>query len=142
MKKKRPAKQHFVLDIIPYRKEMFVCTGVTSYEELLRKQPKGAAKWYINWLEENKDSIEKNIKSSATGFVFFNTLKGGAVLFLRDYADTWNYWEVLMHELTHYIDFLGEQIGLDADHTEARAYLFEYLFHTIRRILQGIDPKP
>jgi hypothetical protein len=47
-------------------------------------------------------------------------------------------WEVLMHELHHYVNFLSRHVGLEVE-IEAQASLQEYLFRSIRRKLQGID---
>lgn len=118
-----------------------MCAGFRSYKELIKHQPKGAAKWYLDWLESHKEAFDKDFKGQCKGACFFDSDHGSSVIILRDYNDSWEYWEVLMHELSHYLDFIGTQVGI-TDETEARAYLFEHLFHSIRRILQGIDPKP
>lgn len=136
--KERPKVQHFTIDVPPYRKQIFVCTGFTSYKQLRKAQSKRAEKWYLEWLDTHKENLELQFNGKWTGSVFFNTEHGVAVFTLRGYHDCWDYWECLIHELSHYLDFLGDQVGI-AKETEARAYLMEFLFRRIRRKLQGLD---
>lgn len=57
---------------------------------------------------------------------------GGYMLLLVDYKDKWEFWETLMHECSHIVDFMAQQRSFVFE-TEARAYLHEYLFRNIRR---------
>ena len=60
------------------------------------------------------------------------------LLLLRPYQDAWEYWETLMDEIQHIVQYLAKCKGMN-DEPEAQAYLFEFLFRSIRRKLQGTD---
>lgn len=139
MAKKRPARQWFTLEMDPYRKNVFVCAGFKSWEEIRKVQPKGAPEWWYKFLDDIREKMEEDFrKGIAKGSCFFDDRHGAGIMILRPFDDTWEYWEVIIHECSHYLDFLGEQIGLSVRETEARAYLLEFMFRRIRRTLQGI----
>ena len=57
------------------------------------------------------------------------------ILFMKNMKRDWYFWETLLHEITHIVHTLSRKGGFE-DETEHKAYLTEYLFREIRRILQ------
>lgn len=51
--------------------------------------------------------------------------------------DSWETWEILIHEITHVVDFYSTRGGFENE-PENRAYLMEYLFREIRSKIQGV----
>ena len=132
----------WVEDIDPYHSGLLVLVGVEDKKEVFRYLKKIKAlvpfsKWVLTEFDDWKETMEKN----SGQFCWNDKLEGGgsgAVLMLRPYADAWNYWEILIHELCHVVNRLGKQKGF-LEEMEAQAYLQEHLFHSIRRKLQGIE---
>jgi hypothetical protein len=58
-------------------------------------------------------------------------IHNGSCLWIKDEKDL----SVLVHELTHLIDFFSESYGF-SDEMEFRAYLMEYVFSEIFKYLQ------
>lgn len=137
--KKKPKPIMFVQDFGTYTNEILVLCGVTDKKELLKYLKKVKAKFeFSKWVLEDFDGWKKDIeKKHLAQFCFNNEIQGG-VLMLRPMEDCWNYWEVLMHEVHHIVQNLAKQKGM-FEELEAQAYLFEYLFKSIRRILMGVD---
>lgn len=94
-------------------------------------------------MKENEEDWDELLgkKSNAHAFCSVHTHYGSGLIVLPPYEDTWKFWETVMHELTHYVKFLCENISAEKEQ-ELRAYMHEYLFRKIRRILQGDEPKP
>lgn len=140
-KKTKPRKQKrsskpllFVQNHGTLSNETLVAIGATGDEMVAYLKRIKANKGMIEWVRTWKDS-----KPSPTGWVRTESEKGWTVLWLRAYEDTWDYWEVMIHELSHLMDFvMNDQKSMQGE-TEARAYQAEYLFRSIRRKIQGLD---
>lgn len=129
----------FIQDYGTYRNEILVMAGITDKQEVYKYLKKNRvkpdiSKWILNDFNEWKEAIEKKQK----GLFCWNEECSGTVLFLRSFEDTWDYWEVLMHEAHHIVHQMASA-KMMLKEMDAQAYLFEYLFHSIRRKLQGID---
>lgn len=129
--------KYFVEDVIPYRKELLICTGLKSTEEILKtgKELK-LSNGFKEFIKGKKEFIDKSIKENCAFMMVDHRCAG--IIRLRDYEDSWEFWETLIHELNHYVHFLCENIGAESE-LELQAYLQEYLFRSIRRKLQGVD---
>lgn len=130
------------MNVEPYRKQLFVCTGFKKGSEIVKIQERISDRdsWKM-WCRKQEEIWDGLLDGSNSGFCSFNAENGSGIIALQEYNDSWEYWEVLIHELTHYVQDLLVKIHAD-DEGEARAYLHEHLFHVIRRILQGVDPIP
>lgn len=135
----QPAKQHWLQSTHQYRKDIFVSTGLSA-KEMVREIKKFKPKKYILDFIEKRESEWKEIIEKNCAFVTMEESHGVLFIRLREYQDSWEFWETLIHELSHLLDFMAGQQKWETE-TEARAYLQEYLFHEIRRKLQGIVPK-
>ena len=93
---------------------------------------------FSKWVLKDFSDWEENIKNKNKGLFCWNEMVEGCVLLLRPYQDAWEYWETLMHEIQHIVQYLAKCKGMN-DEPEAQAYLFEFLFRSIRRKLQGTD---
>lgn len=133
-------KAIFVQKYGTYTNEMVVIAGVTDKKEVFRYLKKIKAKpKFSKWLLENFDDWTDCLKNKNKGLFCYNDIIGeGTVLLLRSPDDSWEYWEVLMHEIHHTVQHLAKT-KMMFEEVEAQAYLFEFLFHSIRRKLRGVD---
>lgn len=100
----------------------------------------------VNYLKRNKE-IGKKVTDrlgrkgieelkNMNGAVLNNTeTKFPAILFMKNEKRDWYFWGTLIHEITHIVHTISYKGGFE-DETEHKAYLTEYLFREIRRILQ------
>lgn len=126
----------FIQPIDPYRQDMIVAAGATKNDILRFCKKKKVIKEFIDII---KDAEAFNIQKEKLG-VFYWEKKGEHLLFLlllRPFKDVWEYWECLIHELAHTVQKLAEDKMME-DEDEARAYLQDFLFRSIRRRLQGL----
>ena len=135
--RRRPAVQWFRQGVDPYHKDIFVCTGFSTMAQV--KQHIGKCdRWFADWLEIKTEDFAKLAKDDHHAFVMTHPTRGAAIIRLRSYRNQWYFWETLLHEIHHYVEQLSEQCGFD-DELEAKAYLQEHLFRSIRRQFQGLD---
>lgn len=132
----------FSQDIAPYRKEILVSIGAETKDILdyvNKKCTKQAKKDFPEIIKQHRDLFDR-VKTEKNGYALHFVKDGRSylILLLRKFEDTWVYWETLLHELSHIIDWVVEDCMLEKE-TEARAYLHEHLFNRIRRKLQGTD---
>ena len=135
-KKKKLVKCLFIEDCGIFQNQILVGVGV-SYKEIIDFSKKEKANdWFTKGLEERKDIIESLIKEGKTGFVMEgNDLRGAFLLWLEKYDwKDWHTIEVLLHELHHLVYFTARQKSFEME-LEAQAFLFEDLFHRMRRKL-------
>lgn len=129
----------FVQEYGTYTNELLVLVGIEDKKKLLAYLKKIKAKFdFSKWVLEDFDGWKERIKKNNPGLFCWNDIVEGAVLVLRPYQDTWEYWECLMHEIHHIVQHLAKTRFM-YEEQEAQAYLFEFLFHSVRRKLQGID---
>lgn len=137
MKKRsrRPKKLVFIQDWGSYSNETVVAVGATHKDVMDFVAKLRLEKGIIKWLEDLKDITEK-IEDKA----YTVSRDGRTLLWMPAYEDCWEYWETLIHEINHLIDFVLVERKRMSPETEAKSYQFEYLFRSIRRKLQGTDP--
>lgn len=130
MRKKR-TRQYFVQGCGTYTNQILVVVGYTPAETAALMRRKKFHKYVINEYEkDHKDEPEDR----GLGACWFHD--GASVIWFPQYENTWNFWETLIHEIFHFVHFMGEQRNME-DEDEALAYLQEYLFRQIRRKLMG-----
>lgn len=137
-RQKKPAKkQAWIQCTGQWRTHIFISTGFSGKDIVRfaqRKFIKDGAKAIASKEKEFQEMINQDC---AFTHCFPN---GTIVLRLREYEDTWVFWQTLVHELSHTVDFISEHLGFQKEQ-EARAYLDEFLFKQIRKKLQGHMPK-
>ena len=145
MKKKSNKPKHkplvFSQDIHPYRHEMLVCVGASADDAkkwLKEFGKKGVKDDYLKFVNDSEQCFLDVSTGKHLGMAFAQLQSHYLVLLLPKPKDVWEYWESLLHELSHVLDWLCEWKMLIGE-TEARAYLHEWLFNQIRRKIQGID---
>ncbi len=131
----RPEKQAWLQQTHQWRKDIFVSTGYSAKEIVRGIKKMHAVKWMVDWIEKEEADWQKIIDAGCA-FVSMEPKHGALILRLRNYQDTWEFWETLIHELNHVVDGMADNIKFEKE-WEARAYLQEYLFHEIRRKLIG-----
>ena len=131
---KKTKQVAFIQDHSCFPSEMMVCVGLSQEQILKEAKRLKVVKDYLAFLKEMPEAPGTNPRA----WLYY---KGGkyCLVFLK-YEDTWAFWELLLHELIHTVDVISKD-GAFADEMEGRAYLAEYLFRSIRRKLQGLDPK-
>ena len=121
---------------------MLVCVGITDKKAVFRYLKKIHAKVeFSKWVLTEFDNWKKDLEEKNIGQLCWHDdleKQYGLVLMLRPYFDAWDYWQVLIHELNHVVQFLAKKKGFQ-DEPENQAYLQEHLFRSIRRKLQGTD---
>lgn len=134
MKKKKPLI--FIQDCGVWKQDVIVLVGGTKTDLLEFSKKVKARKEIIKFLTEN--DFFKGIRPTDLGAFCWEDEVRIAVLYLKPYQDSWEYWETLIHELNHAVHVFSIQKGFEKE-MEAQAYLQEYLFHRIRRKLQGVE---
>lgn len=139
MKSKLLKDTTFVQDYGTYSNEILVIVGEQNKKELFKYLKKiKAIKEFSKWVLENLDEWNKSIKDKNKGQFCYDDGVNGTVLMLRSTHDSWEYWEILMHECHHIVQHLAKRKGM-FEEVEAQAYLQEFLFRSIRRKLMCID---
>lgn len=140
MKKRqvKPKTKIFVQTHGTYPNETLVCVGGTLADAIKYAKRIKAKKGFIEWLETcDREDKENQATPSQSGYVRYLTDKGFTFMWLKPFEDTWDFWETLIHELSHLVDFVLTEQKRMGKETEARAYHLEYLFREIRRELQA-----
>lgn len=132
-KKKRIKAFAFVQEWGLFPDETLVVVGADTKEEIIRLANKArAGKPFMG-------NIKDADLPSEPFFIRFENGTKGSILRLPKYEDTWTFWETLIHELHHAVQFtLAKGRGMDEE-PEGLAYSQEILFRKIRRKLQGIE---
>jgi len=112
--------------------DIMVIVGARNKEDVLKK----FKHWKIDpgvtkrWLEE--PLLDELLKQEAGSILFKDKLE--IIYFFREWKDTPYFQKVLVHEVSHMVDTIAKNKNF-VEETEARAYLSEYLFDTIRKSL-------
>ena len=142
MKRKTKQKKFvFLQDIDPYFADVLVCAGVSLEEakRFVKKEFKPSfRKPFAEWLDSDKELFDTLLRKEMKGYTIFDKKKIYLAILLQEVQDDWQYWETLMHELHHLVEHVSNVRMLD-DEIEAKAYLQEHLFRSIRRKLQGVE---
>ena len=126
----------FIQDCGTYSNEILVGIGVNKKEVLVFAKKKRFKKDVIKWIEEDEDIFK--IKELNKGLFCYNDKAGCSILLLNPYSECWDYWETLIHEISHIVHKITkDKMMLHED--EAKAYLSDFLFRKIRRKIQGVD---
>jgi hypothetical protein len=106
-----------------------------SYEDIVKfSNKKFIDRQFRKFIESREKIIKKNI-DFANGFVCFDKNNGFGILWMKEFTDVWDNYEILVHELYHLVDYISEQKQIE-EGGEARAYLMEYVFNKTRRMIQ------
>lgn len=118
-------KKLFITDCGTYSNEILVAINC-DYEDIVKYLKKVKVK--SDFIEEAKDKIIGMMDNA--GFVchFDNS---SFLVGLKLKTLDWEFYEVLLHECCHVVQFLFERRKVVGD--EAFAYQLEYIFKTIRR---------
>ncbi len=135
---KKPKKVIFVQGWGIWQHDTLVLVGASLLDGLAYAKKKKLKKEYVNWLaslvEEYPDKHNLHTDQGAV----FSSSAGRTLLMLKEFRNDWDYWETLLHEIIHLIDFvISEQVNA-SNEKEARAYTAEYLFRQIRRKVSGL----
>ena len=127
----------FLQDCGIFSNEIIVSAGCPKEEILkyLKKLPR-VKKEAIEWIAKEERAFE--VFNRNTGATWYDN--GRTLLLLGRPKDDWDYWECLIHEISHIVTFMARDKMFENE-DECRAYLHEYLFHRIRRKLMGFDKK-
>lgn len=116
-----------------YDQETLVCVGM-SPEEILAYAKKH--KFNKQTIKNFENEIPKLNKLYQGGCAITCVSGNTTCLILRNYEDTWSYWETLMHECYHLVYHVFGR-NLMSTEEEAFAYQLEFMFRSIRRKLQN-----
>src|SRR3990167_8657873 len=138
-KKKTQAieKPFFIQIVIPlYRISVIVFLGV-SLEEIIKTGIKRGIKserFTTNW----KQWIENEMEQETQGLVCdFGEKNKDVLMWIRKRPRKLSEYAVLYHELYHVVDHIADSRNFSQDDkiSEPKAYLFEYLFTEISKVL-------
>lgn len=131
---KKPVKMIFLQTHGTYQNETLVLVGVTIGEAIKFAKRGRYKKDFVEWLIEVEQECKENGGlPSESGFFYYDKKKGYTTLWLNPFEDTWDFWETLIHELSHIVDFVLTEQKKMGPESEARAYHLEFLFREIRR---------
>ena len=134
MKKKNPII--FIQPIDPYKTDALIACDISQEEIVKWLKKQKVRKDFLDWVETDKNTFEVLEKNMAI-FCWNEKIRGNMII-LKNYKDSWEFWETLMHEI-HHLVFEMSKRKMMLEEMEAQAYLFEHLFHSIRRKLRKID---
>ena len=142
MKKPRTYKPCiFTQDYGTYTNEILVMSGISDKKKVFAYLKKIRANVdFTKWVLTDFDELRNRLGKTESGLFAWNDKVNGTVLFLKQCSDSWDFWEALMHECSHIVHRIAKKKGFLENEVEAQAYLFEYLFRSIRRKLTGLDP--
>jgi hypothetical protein len=127
----RVKKFFFIQDSGIFKQEIAVSIG-HSKDEILKLAKKEKFKQeFFGVLDDS------NFRTNETeGAVYFDVKTNTVwLLEMKAYEDTWEFWEILLHEIVHIVQRLRRKMWIENE-DEAEAYLAEHLFHSIRRKIQ------
>lgn len=90
--------------------------------------------------EFKKQLLEDDVIWEKCNGMVIDYENGGYLFILNNYKDEWPFWETLMHECSHLVDFIARRNNFILE-TEAKAYLHEYLFRNLRRTIYNYYKK-
>jgi hypothetical protein len=117
--------------------EMVVCVGIKSGNNLATWLKKFGVKKVKNLLsKENIAEIDSIIAKRYEGFIYRVTKdkENYYFLYLRDFKNSWQSFDVLLHELVHYKQLQWENKRIK-DEFEFEAYFVESCYRVLRRKL-------
>lgn len=129
----------FIQDCGHYSNQLLVICGATKKETFTFLKKKKIIYAKSKWVLENFDEWNGLVPKTKLGLFCWDTEIDTTVLFLGKFSDDWVYLETLMHELHHATLHIAKQKGF-LEEMENQAYLFEFLFRSIRRKISGVDP--
>lgn len=137
-KKKKKSDEYWIFkqDTGIFKHEILITVGATTEQVL--KSLIDAEDSIKELAEAHDEQFKELVDSKMAGYALCDRVSKHIILALGSYQDDWYYWETLAHELHHVVEYMSDFKLLDGE-LEAKAYLFEYLFRSIRRKLQGID---
>ena len=102
------------------------------HKHLNKKNNKVTSDWVKNWAKDIK------VPSDNRGGGLFYGVESNKplILFLPhlNKKEPWSFYEVLIHELNHFIHYAGKYYGFEEE-VEFKAYLQESMFREIRRLI-------
>jgi hypothetical protein len=115
-----------------YGVDVMVMVGAKTKKDVLSLMKKQRVrKETVNfWM--NHEHLTWLFKQDAGSFVRDNELE--VIYCFKDWKDDSKHIEILVHEVSHMVDSIAEHKNLVKE-TEARAFLSEYIFKTIRNSL-------
>lgn len=123
----------FIQTLHPYPDDLIVVVGVETVEEierLLKKKYTGLKPWFYELLKAESDCFKKETAGKSPGFTL--KMEIGTILWFKEFSFSWKDFGTLIHEIYHVIDFtLEEERGMQ-DEMEAKAYMMEWLFESLR----------
>lgn len=135
--KKLSKKCLFVQDTGIFTDEFVVAIGYNHAEILEELKQIKATKEVFDFVRSTKQKFEEYVKGNSGG-VFFNEEGKAILMHFQKWSDTWDFWEVLLHECCHVVQGLEDAKNI-IEEVEARAYTTQYLFRKIRRKLSGAE---
>jgi len=126
----------FIQPIDLYKADVLIVCDASQEGTVKWLKKQKVRKNLIDWIKTDKEMFEILEKNEAV-FYWNEKVKGNMIL-LKNYEDRWEFWEALTHEI-HHLVFKMSKEKMMSEEMEAQAYLFEFLFHSIRRKLQKID---
>lgn len=132
---KKAYKTIFIQDWGTYGDETVVAVGTTIDEVVQYLKKHKASQGSIKSMEEDAKELSETMKCSKGFFAKPNDTTVGSFLWTRDWDNSWEHSEVLVHELFHAVyNTLGKGRSM-MDEQESMAYQQEFLFRAIRRKL-------
>lgn len=132
----------FVQDIDPYKHQMLVCVGATHAQTLQWLKKNKFTKESQEFFKTCGDIFDRVMSGRKAGMVKYGKKKGREYLIMvlphfKGVLGTWDYWDTLLHETHHIVDWIADYAMLDGE-MEAKAYLHEHLFRSIRRRIYNL----
>lgn len=136
-KKTKPIKKKLFFFSVPiWDREICVIVGLTYKEAISAAKKQKCTKNFIECMESDfvKDRdfwTEKRVDGEA-----MRVNPENYFILLRPYKNDWKYLDTLSHECFHLVQFMGHSLNF-WDNTEPPAYLHQFLFAELRKILSG-----
>lgn len=124
----------FSVECDMFENDFVVAVDATKEDVLKWLKEIEAKKEWIEKVEHSDDAFTLLAEGATACYWYDDRAK---MILLKSYVDTWEYWETLMHECTHAMQWMGKTRRMQNE-DEALAYFQEWLFRTIRKKLQSM----
>lgn len=131
--KKKPSYYSIFFSVPLYFVDVMIMVGAKDKREIeyLMKKQRVKKEVIKNWVEDSQ--LKWLLDKEAGSLIHDGEL--AVIYHFKDWKDDDNHLNILVHEVSHMVDSIAEYKNLLKE-TEARAYLTEYLFKTIRKNLR------
>lgn len=133
MAKKKKSNEYFGGIIIEPLNAFLIVACLNDSKTIHKHLNKKKNKSTSDWLKEHLKDFP--LPTGSGGVVYNQETHRPVILFVQNKERYWQFWETLMHEVHHVVYYCSRYYGF-VDEPEFQAYLVEFIFKYVRKLLQ------